>query len=82
MADPPRLPLLSSPASIIGVTGLVGPTLLTQIFAKIIDGRGFRLQGAPCVLSAALVAVALAVVRRVKRSQPAGNTPSNVADTP
>ena len=58
-------------ASITMVTGLVGPILFTQTFSAFIGPlRAIRLPGAPYLLSAMLLIVALAIARRVTRREP------------
>jgi DHA1 family tetracycline resistance protein-like MFS transporter len=52
--------LQGATGSIRGISGLIGPTLYTQVFALFISSAApFALPGAPFVLSAALIAVAL-----------------------
>ena len=57
-------------ASIQGVAGLIGPLLFTQIFAAAIRTDGpFHLPGAPYLLSAVLVVVALFTAMRATRAR-------------
>lgn len=51
--------------SIRAVTGMVGPLVFTQVFALAVQQGGMPLLGAPFLLSAALLIVALAVGLRV-----------------
>ena len=52
-------------ASIMEITGMIGPALFTQTFAKFIDGNGLQLPGAPYYLGAMLCALALLLAWRV-----------------
>ena len=55
-------------ASVAMTTGLVGPVLFTQVFSAFIDpGRAAHLPGAPYLLAAVLLVVAVAVAVRVAR---------------
>jgi len=54
-------------ASIMGITGMIGPTLFTQVFALFIDGKGFQLPGAPFFLAATLSTLAMLLAWRVTR---------------
>jgi MFS transporter, DHA1 family, tetracycline resistance protein len=55
-------------SSIIGLTGLIGPGLFTLTFARFIDTRGeWSLPGAPFLLAALLMAVALLLAWQVTR---------------
>jgi len=56
-------------ASIMGITGLIGPALFTQTFAKFIDPSGIHLVGAPFFLAALLTAVAFAMARAVTKKE-------------
>ena len=57
-------------ASIQGVAGLIGPLLFTQIFAAAIRADGpLQLPGAPYLLSALLVVVALVTATRATRAR-------------
>ena len=57
-------------ASIQGVAGLIGPLLFTQIFATAIRADGpLHLPGAPYLLSALLVVVALVAAMRATRAR-------------
>jgi DHA1 family tetracycline resistance protein-like MFS transporter len=57
-------------ASIQGVAGLIGPLLFTQVFATAIRADGpFHLPGAPYLLSALLVIVALLTAMRATRAR-------------
>ena len=50
-----------------GVTGMIGPILFTQIFARSIDGR-VPIPGAPFLLAAAFVLGSFLIVVGTKRS--------------
>jgi len=54
-------------ASMRGVTGMIGPILFTQIFARSIDGR-VPIPGAPFLLAAAFVLGSFLIVVGTKRS--------------
>lgn len=55
-------------ASILGLTGIIGPGLFTVIFAFFIGTQApFQLPGAPFILSALLMVGALAIAARVTR---------------
>ena len=54
-------------ASIMGITGMIGPALFTQTFAKFIDGKGVQLPGAPFFLAATLSTLAMLLAWRVTR---------------
>ncbi len=55
-----------------GITGVIGPGLFTQTFARAIDaGSRVQLPGAAFLLSAALLATAVAVAWRVTQPEPA-----------
>jgi DHA1 family tetracycline resistance protein-like MFS transporter len=57
-------------SSIMGITGLIGPGLFTLTFASFIGAhRGWRLPGAPFLLAALLMALALALAWRVTSRQ-------------
>jgi DHA1 family tetracycline resistance protein-like MFS transporter len=59
-------------ASLMGITGIVGPTLFAQVFAHFIrPGRGLALPGAPYFLGAALLAAAWLAGRHATRHEPA-----------
>jgi DHA1 family tetracycline resistance protein-like MFS transporter len=56
-------------SSIMGIANMLGPALFTQTFAFAIGlGDGGHLPGAPFLLAALLLAVALLVAWRVTRS--------------
>jgi MFS transporter, DHA1 family, tetracycline resistance protein len=58
-------------SSIIGITGLIGPGLFTLTFASFIGShRDWRLPGAPFLLAALLMVMALVLARRVTSWQP------------
>ena len=66
--------LQGSIASINGVTGLIGPTLFTQVFAYFIgSGAVWRLPGAPFLLASLLLVIAAVIAWRTTnpRRQPA-----------
>jgi DHA1 family tetracycline resistance protein-like MFS transporter len=56
-------------ASVMGITGLIGPTLFTQVFARFIDDTGVRMSGAAFFLAALLCAAAAAIAWRVTRGE-------------
>jgi DHA1 family tetracycline resistance protein-like MFS transporter len=57
-------------SSIIGITGLIGPGLFTLTFASFIGShRDWRLPGAPFLLAALLMIMALLLARRVTSRQ-------------
>jgi DHA1 family tetracycline resistance protein-like MFS transporter len=57
-------------ASILGLTGIIGPGLFTVIFAFFIGTQApFQLPGAPFILSALLMVGALAIAARVTRKR-------------
>jgi MFS transporter, DHA1 family, tetracycline resistance protein len=57
-------------SSIIGITGLIGPGLFTLTFASFIGShRDWRLPGAPFLLAALLMVMALLLARRVTSRQ-------------
>ena len=55
-------------SSILGITGMIGPALFTLTFARAISVPHPAWPGAPFLLAAALVAVALGLAWRVTRS--------------
>jgi DHA1 family tetracycline resistance protein-like MFS transporter len=62
-------------ASIMGMAGIIGPVLFTQVFAFFLQPhRGLYLPGAPFLLGCAMMATAFVVAWRVARVEPA--TPS------
>jgi DHA1 family tetracycline resistance protein-like MFS transporter len=62
-------------ASVQMATGVVGPLLFSEIFARAIDTRApWHLPGAPFVVSTVLLAVAIAVAIKVTRPALAGTT--------
>ncbi len=57
-------------ASLMGITGMVGPVLFTQVFSRAISpGTPLHLPGAPFLLAGLLLTVGLALAHRV--TQPA-----------
>jgi DHA1 family tetracycline resistance protein-like MFS transporter len=59
-------------ASMMGITGIVGPVLFTQVFATFIrPGRAPQLPGAPYFLGAALLVAAWFMGRHATRHEPA-----------
>lgn len=60
-------------ASIMGITGLAGPTIFTTVFAKFIDPDGPQVPGAPFFLAAGLALLSLVIAWRVTRRE----TPSS-----
>jgi DHA1 family tetracycline resistance protein-like MFS transporter len=57
-------------SSILGITGLFGPILFTTTFATFIGPRAnWHVPGAPFLLAAGLVAVAIVLARRVTRGE-------------
>ncbi|MDB4906688.1 MAG: tetA [Gemmatimonadetes bacterium] len=64
--------------SLMGLTGMVGPTLFTYTFASFIGARaGLHLPGAPYLLAAALTFSAFLLALRVTRREP---DPSGMRD--
>lgn len=61
--------LQGATASIMGITGLIGPALFTQTFAKFIDPSGIHLVGAPFFLAALLTALAFAMAWSVTKRE-------------
>jgi DHA1 family tetracycline resistance protein-like MFS transporter len=58
-------------SSIIGITGMIGPGLFTMTFASFIGAhRDWRLPGAPFLLAALLMVIALVLARRVTSRRP------------
>jgi MFS transporter, DHA1 family, tetracycline resistance protein len=58
-------------SSIIGITGLIGPGLFTLTFASFIGShRDWRLPGAPFLLAALLMVMALVLARRITSRLP------------
>jgi DHA1 family tetracycline resistance protein-like MFS transporter len=58
-------------SSIIGITGLIGPGLFTMTFASFIGShRDWRLPGAPFLLAALLMVMALVLAQRVTSRRP------------
>jgi DHA1 family tetracycline resistance protein-like MFS transporter len=58
-------------SSVIGITGLIGPGLFTLTFASFIGShRDWRLPGAPFLLAALLMVMALVLARRVTSRLP------------
>ncbi|WP_088310625.1 MFS transporter [Novosphingobium sp. B 225] len=55
-------------ASTVSLTSIIGPVLMTQIFARFSDRTGLYLPGAPYVLSFALLSVAIVILWRTLRS--------------
>ena len=56
-------------ASVQGVAGMIGPLLFSQVFATALRAEGpFHVPGAPYLLAAALIALALYVAMRTTRS--------------
>lgn len=49
-------------ASTVSLTAIIGPPIMTGVFAAHVDGRGMIFPGAPFVLSAALMVCAVAVL--------------------
>lgn len=61
-------------ASINGVTGLIGPTLFTQIFAHFIGAQaGWQLPGAPFLLASSVLVLAATISWHTTRIHRAGN---------
>lgn len=59
--------------SIMGVAGLIGPTIFTQLFAAAIAYAGTRYAGAPYLLAGVFLAFAGVIALRVTAASP--NTP-------
>lgn len=58
-------------SSLVGIGGMVGPSVYTQVFAHAIDPQGgWHLPGAPFLLSTLLLGGALGVAARVTRAAP------------
>jgi len=63
-------------ASMMGITGIVGPLLFTQVFAHFIrPGRWPQVPGAPYFLGAVLLAAAWLAGRHATRREPAPGAP-------
>ena len=61
-------------ASINGVTGLIGPTLFTQIFSHFIAAQsGWQIPGAPFLLASAVLLLAATISWHTTRIHRAGN---------
>ena len=59
-------------ASVMGITGIVGPVLFTQVFAFFLRPHlGVSVPGAPFFLGALLMASAFVVAWRVTNAAPA-----------
>jgi DHA1 family tetracycline resistance protein-like MFS transporter len=59
-------------SSIMGIAGLIGPGLFSEIFARFVDPDAqFRLPGAPYFLAGAMMLVAVSLAWRVTRKRPA-----------
>jgi DHA1 family tetracycline resistance protein-like MFS transporter len=56
-------------ASIMGITGLFGPTIFTGVFAAFIDAKGPVIPGAPFFLATGLALLALFIGWRVTRRE-------------
>ena len=69
LVDPTRQgQLQGATASLRGIAGLIGPLLFTQTFALAIgSGAGQHVPGAPFLLAAALLAMAIAIARHATR---------------
>ena len=60
-------------ASIMGIAGIVGPVLFTQVFAFFLQPhRGLYVPGAPFLVGSALMATAFLVAWNVARAEPVG----------
>jgi len=60
-------------SSVVTMTGIVGPTIFSLTFATFIGSRrDWHLPGAPFLLAAALLVVAVVVVTRITRPQNSG----------
>ncbi|HUL74820.1 MAG TPA: TCR/Tet family MFS transporter [Vicinamibacterales bacterium] len=60
-------------SSVVTMTGIVGPTIFSLTFATFIGSRrDWHLPGAPFLLAAALLVVAIVVVTRITRPQDSG----------
>jgi DHA1 family tetracycline resistance protein-like MFS transporter len=67
-------------ASIMGMAGIVGPVMFTQVFAFFLEPRaGVTLPGAPFFLGAALMAIAFAVAWRATKSEPTADVHAGAA---
>lgn len=66
--------LQGASASVMGVTGLIGPGLFTSIFAwSVGDGRAQHMPGTAVLVAAALMLMAFAVTMRVEKEPPRGS---------
>jgi DHA1 family tetracycline resistance protein-like MFS transporter len=62
-------------ASIMGMAGVIGPVLFTQVFACFLQPhKGLYAPGAPFALGSAVMATAFVVAWRVARAEPAAQT--------
>jgi MFS transporter, DHA1 family, tetracycline resistance protein len=66
-------------ASVISMTSIAGPVVMTRVFSHFADGRGTYFPGAPFILSAGVLALAIAlyafVIRRTEIMK-SGEAPS------
>ena len=59
-------------ASIMGIAGMLGPTIFTQVFAKFIDADGVQLPGAPFFMASGLALLSMVIASQVlKKERPA-----------
>jgi MFS transporter, DHA1 family, tetracycline resistance protein len=62
--------------STIGLTAIIGPILMTHVFAAFSDDKGLYFPGAPFVVAAGLMLIAIIVLwrtlKRFEASKPAG----------
>ena len=63
-------------ASVMGIAGIIGPVLFTQVFSFFLQAhRGLYVPGAPFMLGSALLVIALLVAWNVARVEPAPPSP-------
>ena len=60
-------------SSMMGICGMIAPTIFTRTFAAFIDPNGLHAPGAPLILSGLLTALALVIALRVTRGVPASH---------
>ena len=63
-------------ASVMGITGIIGPVLFTQIYAYFLQPHGgFSIPGAPFFCGAILLVAAIAMAMHATRDEPAAVSP-------
>ena len=60
-------------SSMMGICGMIAPTIFTRTFAAFIDPNGLHAPGAPLILSGLLTALALVIALRGTRGVPASH---------